>query len=94
MGSVQSETFKVMERRLLRVIINPAMIATWILGLWLAWHGPDSHYGWFNFGWLQAKLAIVILLSAVHGLSKRPIGAPRPHLVPEIRGSCRERIML
>jgi protoporphyrin/coproporphyrin ferrochelatase len=36
-GSVQSETFKVMERRLLRAIINPAMIATWLLGLWLAW---------------------------------------------------------
>jgi putative membrane protein len=48
-GSVQSETFKVMERRLLRLIINPAMIATWLLGLWLAWQGPDSHYGWFNF---------------------------------------------
>ena len=31
-GSVQSETFKVMERRLLRAIINPAMIATWVLG--------------------------------------------------------------
>ena len=38
-GSVQSETFKVMERRLLRAIINPAMIATWVLGLWLAWLG-------------------------------------------------------
>ena len=60
-GSVQSETFKVMERRLLRLIINPAMIATWILGLWLAWHGPDSHYGWFVSGWLQAKLAVVVL---------------------------------
>ena len=36
-GSKQSETFKVMERRLLSVIINPAMIATWVLGLWLAW---------------------------------------------------------
>ena len=35
-GSKQSETFKVMERRLLRAIINPAMIATWVLGLWLA----------------------------------------------------------
>jgi hypothetical protein len=35
----QSETFKVMERRLLRAIINPAMIATWVLGLWLAWDG-------------------------------------------------------
>ena len=38
-GSQQSETFKVMERRLLRAIINPAMIATWVLGLWLAWDG-------------------------------------------------------
>ena len=55
-GSVQSETFKVMERRLLRAIINPAMIATWLLGLWLAWHGPDSRYGWFASGWLGANL--------------------------------------
>ena len=41
-GSIQSETFKVMEWRLLKVIINPAMIAAWVLGLWLAWQG-----GWF-----------------------------------------------
>ena len=33
-GSQQSETFKLMEHRLLRAIINPAMIATWLLGLW------------------------------------------------------------
>src|ERR1700681_5070831 len=38
-GSKQSETFKVMERRLLTVIINPAMVVTWALGLWLAWDG-------------------------------------------------------
>ena len=38
-GSPQSETFKRMERRLLRAIINPAMIATWLAGLWLAWKG-------------------------------------------------------
>jgi protoporphyrinogen IX oxidase len=74
-GSVQSETFKLMERRLLRVIINPAMIATWILGLWLAWHGPDSRYGWFASGWLQAKLVLVIALSAVHGLFARWVSA-------------------
>jgi putative membrane protein len=61
-GSVQSETFKVMERRLLRGIINPAMIVTWAFGLWLAWKG-----GWFSAGWLHAKLAAVILMSAVHG---------------------------
>ena len=70
-GSVQSETFKVMERRLLRAIINPAMIATWIFGLWLAWLGPDSRYGWFASGWLQAKIVLVLLLSGIHGLLAR-----------------------
>jgi putative membrane protein len=61
-GSKQSETFKVMERRLLRAIINPAMIATWILGLYLAWSG-----GWFMSGWLHAKILLVVLMSGVHG---------------------------
>lgn len=61
-GSEKSETFKVMERRLLRAIINPAMIATWVLGLWLAWRG-FSFFG----GWLHAKIAAVLLLSGVHG---------------------------
>jgi len=70
-GSVQSETFKVMERRLLRAIINPAMIATWVFGLWLAWLGPDSRYGWFASGWLWAKIILVLALSAVHGLLAR-----------------------
>jgi putative membrane protein len=70
-GSVQSETFKVMERRLLRAIINPAMTATWVFGLWLAWLGPDSRYGWFASGWLWAKIILVLGLSAVHGLLAR-----------------------
>ncbi|CDX13552.1 conserved membrane hypothetical protein [Mesorhizobium sp. ORS 3324] len=61
-GSVQSETFKVMERRLLRAIINPAMTVTWVFGLWLAWKG----FG-FQGGWLHAKIAAVLLLSALHG---------------------------
>ena len=39
-GSKQSETFKLMERRLLRLIINPAMAAVWILGLYMAWEAP------------------------------------------------------
>ncbi|TIW95487.1 MAG: TIGR00701 family protein, partial [Mesorhizobium sp.] len=55
--SVQSETFKVMERRLLRGIINPAMIVTWVFGLWLAWKG----FG-FQGGWLPAKIGAVLLL--------------------------------
>jgi protoporphyrinogen IX oxidase len=70
-GSIQSETFKVMERRLLRAIINPALIATWVLGLWLAWHGPDSRYGWFASGWLGAKLMLVLVLSGLHGFLAR-----------------------
>ena len=70
-GSVQSETFKVMERRLLRAIMNPAMIATWLLGLWLAWLGPDSRYGWFASPWLQAKIVLVLVLSAMHGMVAR-----------------------
>lgn len=61
-GSEQSETFKVMERRLLRAIINPAMIAAWVLGLWLMWRG-----NWYASGWMHAKLAFVLGLSAVHG---------------------------
>ena len=73
--SVQSETFKVMERRLLRGIINPAMIAAIALGLWLAWLGPDSRYGWFASWWLWAKIALVLGLSAVHGLFARWVKA-------------------
>jgi putative membrane protein len=65
-GSVQSETFKVMERRLTKAIINPAMIATWVLGIWLAWYG-----GWYRAGWLQTKVVLVLAMSALHGLLVR-----------------------
>jgi putative membrane protein len=65
-GSKQSETFKVMERRLLKAIINPAMIVTWLAGLYLAWSGH-----WFSAPWLHAKLLLVLLLSAVHGFFAR-----------------------
>ena len=61
-GSAASETFKVMERRLLKAIMNPAMIASWVLGLWLAVQG-----GWFKAGWLHGKLLLVLALSAAHG---------------------------
>ena len=65
-GSKQSETFKVMERRLLLAFINPAMVATWALGLWLAWAG-----GWYAAGWFHAKFACVLAMSAVHGFFVR-----------------------
>jgi putative membrane protein len=61
-GSATSETFKVMERRLLKGIATPAMIATWVFGLWLAYEG-----GFFSSGWLHAKLTLVLVLSGIHG---------------------------
>jgi protoporphyrinogen IX oxidase len=65
-GSEQSETFKVMERRLLKAIVNPAMIASWGLGLWLAWTGS-----WYASHWLQAKVVLALALSALHGFFVR-----------------------
>ena len=61
-GSETSETFKVMERKLLRFIINPAMVVSWVAGLWIA----IAIFG-LKGGWLHAKLAMVLALSAVHG---------------------------
>ena len=69
-GSAQSETFKVMEARLYRTIMQPAMGLTWMLGLYLAW----SVYG-FQGGWLHAKLAFVVLLTGVHQYYGRAVRA-------------------
>jgi putative membrane protein len=54
-----------MERRLLRYITTPAMIASWVLGLWLAFSGVID---WSRDGWFHAKLILVLALSAYHGL--------------------------
>ena len=64
-GTPQSETFKVMERRLLKGIINPSMIATWVAGLWLAVNGD-----WFTpgNGWIHVKILLVVILSGIHGM--------------------------
>jgi protoporphyrinogen IX oxidase len=64
-GSEQSETFKVMERRLLRYITTPAMLASWLLGLILAFSGQID---WSRDGWFYAKLILVLALSAYSGL--------------------------
>ena len=66
-GSKQSETFKVMERRLLKAIINPAMIVTWLAGLYLVWAGHWLFVSW----WIYAKLVLVLTLSGVHGFFAR-----------------------
>jgi putative membrane protein len=65
-GTAEYERFSVMERKLMRVIINPSMIVVWILGLLLAtvlqvWDQP----------WFQIKFALVIGLSALHGALSR-----------------------
>jgi putative membrane protein len=65
-GSAQSETFKTMERRLLKLIVNPAMIAVWVTGPWLAYID-----GFFAAPWLHAKLALVLAMSALHGYFAR-----------------------
>jgi protoporphyrinogen IX oxidase len=67
-GSIQSDTFKIMERRLLKAIINPAMIVTWVLGLILIWQG-----GWYTSGWLHAKVLLVLILSGTHGFLSRVV---------------------
>jgi putative membrane protein len=65
-GSEQSETFKVMERRLLRAIMNPAMILSWVLGVVLAWLG-----GHLMESWMLAKFALVAALTASHQVFAR-----------------------
>ena len=67
-GSVQSETFKLMERRLLRAIIEPAMGVTWLAGLWLAWQSAAYMDGWFH-----VKFLSVLVLSGVHGYFSKAV---------------------
>lgn len=98
-GSAMSEIFKLMEVRLLRIIINPAMIATWIFGLWLLWiNGGNSVEGALTFlknnGWLHAKLTLLILMQIVHAvlarsrrqfaLDRRPYSAKAFRIINEV----------
>lgn len=69
-ASEQAQTFAVMEARLMRVIMTPAMIVSWVLGLYLAW----QVFG-FQGGWLHAKILAVIVLSGVHGYFSKAVKA-------------------
>lgn len=66
-GSEQSETFKVMERRLLRFIINPAMIASWVFGVSMLVQNPDLLHQPF----MHAKLGLLLLMQLAHALMAR-----------------------
>jgi putative membrane protein len=63
-GSELSETLKIMERRLLNFIMTPAMIATWIFGLWLLYL---YDFTFLQHGHMQVKLGLVLMMSALHG---------------------------
>jgi putative membrane protein len=67
-GSQQSETFKVMERRLLKAILNPAIILVWLTGPWLAYQS-----GYYQSPWLWAKFVLVLILSGFHGYFARTV---------------------
>lgn len=92
-GSAMSEIFKLMELRLLRIIINPAMIATWVFGLWLI-HLNGGMDFMKDAGWLHAKLTLVIGLQLVHAFlarsrrrfarDERPYSAKTYRIVNEI----------
>jgi putative membrane protein len=62
-GSETSETFKVMERRLLRFIMTPAMIVTWLLGIVLVLYGQ-----WLGATWFHIKIGLVLVMTVTHGL--------------------------
>ncbi|MCY3670670.1 MAG: CopD family protein [Alphaproteobacteria bacterium] len=86
-GAADSERFKVMERRLLRVIVNPAMIAAFLFGGLLLWVSPNMEW---DSGWLWGKLAGVAVLSWLHHVFARW----RKHLDEDGRGLSARRCRL
>ncbi len=72
-GSIQSETFKVMERRLLKAIMTPAMVVSWILGL--AMVVGTGAFEWTVVNWFHFKLALVVVLTGFHWLLGRHVYA-------------------
>ena len=60
-GSEQSDTFKVMERRLLRAIMNPAMIVVWTTGPLLVYLGE-----FWDAPWCWAKFVFVVIITVLH----------------------------
>ena len=66
-GSELSETLKVMERRLLRAIINPAMIASFVFGGLMLWIDPAM----LKQGWFHGKATLVLLMAGLHGMLSR-----------------------
>ncbi|VAW18898.1 Protoporphyrinogen IX oxidase, novel form, HemJ [hydrothermal vent metagenome] len=70
-GGGQSETFKIMERRLLRAIMTPAMLATWVFGLAMAI--TPGVVDLATDGWFHAKMVSVLIMSGVHGFFAKTV---------------------
>ncbi len=66
-GSNQSETFKLMERRLLHMIVNPAMLASSVFGLWMLYYNPD----FLHQPWMHAKIALLLGMFVFHAILAR-----------------------
>ena len=67
-GTPQAETFKVMERRLLSGVMNPAMIVTVGIGIWMVFYRAEAPGWWPSAIWLHIKIALVALMLVIHGL--------------------------
>ncbi|WP_333587225.1 CopD family protein [Phenylobacterium sp.] len=84
-GSEFDAHFQVWEQKLLRIIINPAMVATWLLGLSLIFfhvHSAGRGWGFLLQPWMITKLALVVALSGWHGFlagaRKKFVAGARP----------------
>jgi putative membrane protein len=66
-GSELSQTLKIMERKLLRLIINPAMVATFVFGIWMLLIEPEI----LQHPYMHIKLGCVVLMTGVHGMLAR-----------------------
>ena len=98
-GSPEEARWVDRERKLRNIILTPSMIVVWILGLALAYLGPDTmadQFTWFSYGWLHAKLLLVLGLSAYHGYmvgygkklerGQRPVSGRALRLMNEVPG--------
>lgn len=77
--------------KLRKIILTPAMIIVWVLGLLMAYSG-----GWFSSGWLHAKLTLVLILTGYHGWlvaqtkkmarGERPLSEKQLRMIGEVPG--------
>lgn len=98
-GSPEEARWVTREHKLRTIILSPAIVLVWVLGLLLAIMGPDQMFAydtWFTQGWLHAKLLVVVALSAYHGYmigygrklagGKRPVSGKALRLMNEVPG--------